>query len=277
MVLRYPNDLAGNADYVSFGARKYSSNSEGVSGVQAPGGGVVLYMPNSTPTMNNGQTWQQNKFEGPLGIAKREIAKAVAGAQVDRFTNGPEGVNASGPGLGGLGIGAGLNEVGEQMKNAPDIVRQGVISETARMMGVNSANQLMALSSGQVFNPNIELLYEGPQMRGYGFNFSFLPKDADEADTVRKIVRYFKVWSTPAENGKMYEIPYVFDVSYGGKAASFMNRFKRSALTSIGVQYNGGLDMHATFSNGCPIRTDISLSFMEVDVITRKEHMGPYY
>ena len=52
-----------------------------------------------------------------------------------------------------------------------------------------------------------------------------------------------------------------------------MNRFKRSAMTNIGVQYNAGLDMHATFSNGFPLRTDIQLSFQEVDVITRKDHM----
>ena len=54
-----------------------------------------------------------------------------------------------------------------------------------------------------------------------------------------------------------------------------LNKFKKAAMTSISVQYNAGLDQHATFSNGFPIRTDIQMSFQEVDVITSNDHTGP--
>ncbi len=268
MVLKYPKEVQSGSDFVTITAHKYTTNASRTLGAAAPGGGVVIYMPNSTPTVSNGQNWQDQKFEGPLGKIKRDIGAAVVGGAAAGL-NGVSGQESSG----GYGIQEGLSSVQSNMGNIPDAVRQAVISGGAGIAGV-SANQMLAYSRQQIFNPNVELLYEGPQMRSFGMNFNFIPKSASEADRVRKIIKYLKIYSTPADRGTLYEIPYVFQVTYGGMASSFMNKFKRAALTSISVQYNGGLDMHATFSNGCPIRTDISLSFMEVDVIVRSDHGG---
>lgn len=265
MVLRYPKEVQSGSDFVTITAHKYTTNATRTVGMAA-GGGVVIYMPNSTPPVTNGQNWQDQKFEGPLGKIKRDIGAAV----VNGAAAGLNGVDGQ-PSSGGYGIQEGLGAVSKNMGNIPDAVRQAIISGGAGIAGV-SANQMMAYSRQQIFNPNVELLYEGPQMRSFGMNFNFIPKDAQEANSVRGIIKYLKVYSSPANMGTLYEIPYVFRVTYGGLAGNFMNQFKRAALTSISVQYNAGLDMHATFSNGCPIRTDISLSFMEVDVITRDDH-----
>lgn len=265
MVLKYPREAQSGSDFVTITAHKYTTNASGTLGPAAPGGGIVIYMPNSTPTVSNGQNWQDQKFEGPLGKIKRDIGAAVVGGAT-------AGIDKNDPSQ-SYGIQEGLSSVQSNMGNIPDAVRQAVISGGAGIAGV-SANQMMAYSRQQIFNPNVELLYEGPQMRSFGMNFNFIPKSAREADDVRQIIKYLKIYSTPADRGTLYEIPYVFKVTYGGLAENFMNKFKRAALTSISVQYNGGLDMHATFSNGCPIRTDISLSFMEVDVIVRSDHIG---
>ena len=53
-----------------------------------------------------------------------------------------------------------------------------------------------------------------------------------------------------------------------------MNQFKRAALTDVTVKANPGLPMHMSFENGMPILTQVSLSFTEVDVITRQDHMS---
>ena len=262
MVLRYPREVQSGSDFVTITAHKYTTNASGTLGAAA-GGGVVIYMPNSTPTVSNGQNWQDQKFEGPIGKIKRDLGAVIAG----EATNGMEGANSS------YDSREGMAALGNSMGNIGDAARQALVGAGAGIAGV-SANQMLAYTRGQIFNPNVELLYEGPQMRSFGMNFNFIPKDAREADSVRKIIKYLKVYSTPADRGTLYEIPYVFQVTYGGLASNFMNKFKRAALTSISVQYNGGLDMHATFSNGCPIRTDISLSFMEVDVIVRSDHSG---
>ena len=76
----------------------------------------------------------------------------------------------------------------------------------------------------------------------------------------------------------MFVIPDVFSVRYmykGGPNTNF-NEFKRAALTNITVQANPGLPMHMSFENGMPIVTQISMTFTEVDVITRNDHRLPY-
>lgn len=261
MSLRYPLD--GTGDWVTFQAHDYRSNASGGDG-PASGGAIVLYMPNSTPTVTNGQSWEAKKFQGPMGIAARDIASAVAGGAVA----GLEGRTN------GYGVIDGLTAAAGQIKNIPDIARQGAIQAAGEFAGT-TANQIMALSTGKVFNPNIELLYEGPNVRSFPFNFSFIPKSASEAAVVASIVLQFKIWSSPKSNGMMYEIPKVWKISYSGAGGSWLNKFKKAAMTSISVQYNAGLDQHVTFSNGFPIRTDIQMNFQEVDVITRDDHKSP--
>lgn len=259
MTLRYPSD--GTGDWVTFQAHNYRSNSGVGSGNGLPAGGaIVLYMPNSTPTVTNGQTWEAKKFEGPMGEMARDIGVAVAGGAVEGGA-----VQATVDGL--------VKAAG-QIGKLPEVAKQGAIQAAGEFAGT-TANQIMALSSGKVFNPNIELLYEGPNVRSFPFTFSFIPKSPAEAATVAKIILQFKRLSAPLDTGPMYEIPKVWQISYSGVGGTWMNKFKKAAMTSISVQYNAGLDQHATFSNGFPIRTDIQMTFQEVDVITRKDHTGP--
>lgn len=264
MSLRYPLD--GTGDWVTFQAQDYRSNSAGGEG-PAAGPAIVLYMPNSTPTIRNGQSWEAKKFEGPQGVAARDIAKGVASGAVKGIESG-EGLK------GGYGLINGLKAAAGQIQNLPDVARQEAIKIAGGFAGV-SANQILSLSSGKIFNPNIELLYEGPNVRSFDFTFSFIPKSAAEADIVAQIILQFKKLSAPKDVGMMYEIPKIWKISYGGAGGSWMNKFKRAAMGAITVQYNAGLDQHATFSNGFPIRTDIQMAFQEVDVITRDDHTAP--
>ena len=259
MSLRYPVD--GTGDWVTFQAHDYRANSEGGDGAPA-GPAIVLYMPNSTPTIKNGQSWEAKKFEGPQGVAAREIGKGVASGAAEGLGKGLEG---------GYGLVNGLRAAAGQIQNLPDIARQEAIKAAGSFAGV-SANQILSLSTGKIFNPNIELLYEGPNVRSFDFTFSFIPKSAAEALIVAQIILEFKKLSAPKDVGMMYEIPKIWKISYGGVGGTWMNKFKKAAMGSITVQYNAGLDQHATFSNGFPIRTDIQMSFQEVDVITRNDH-----
>ena len=85
MVFRYPREVQSGSDFVTITAHKYVTNELGTLG-PAAGGGVIIYMPNSTPTVSNGQNWQDQKFEGPLGKIKRDIGAAV---KVTPLTFGP--------------------------------------------------------------------------------------------------------------------------------------------------------------------------------------------
>jgi hypothetical protein len=282
--LRYPMEmLETSTDYIIIDTVKYRTNREwggnggGVRG-QRVGPSVILYMPNSTPPMNNPNTWQGKSFSGPLG----ELVGNAATGAVNATYNLGEALKSGG-----------FNEAMELVKrdgkstimgivekvkeNAGPAVGQGVTKAVAGMAGM-SENQLLAMSRGEIFNPNMELLYEGPQLRGFSLNFTFLPKSLAEAAVVNQIIKHFKVNASPSDDrgGNTFSVPNVFEVAYmnEGKPHPFMNRFKRSALSDINITYNAGLPFHSTFDNGMPVKTDMTLSFLEVDIITREDHEG---
>ena len=286
MTLRYPLELKeGVTDYIIIDTVKYRTNREwggngGGGRGQRVGPSIILYMPNSTPPMNNPNTWKgTSSFSGPLGELIGNGATKVVNTA---YKAG--GILQSGGSLKSMAAKAAeegkgvITDMITQLKdNAGPAVGQGITKAVAGMAGV-SENQLLAMSKGEIFNPNMELLYEGPQLRGFSLNFTFLPKSLAEAVVVNQIIKHFKVNASPSDNrgGNMFEVPNVFEVAYmnEGRPHPFMNRFKRSALSDINITYNAGLPFHSTFDNGMPVKTDMTLSFLEVDIITREDHQG---
>ena len=275
MSLRYPQDIGALADndFITFTPRPYRSNRNRNAGVAAPpaaGGAnaVTLYMPTSTPAVGNQNDWQAIDFPGPLGALRREIGVGITKAAygeaktVDDIVSGfkntlQEGVavqDASG-GLGGAG-------------------RQFAMNSLAQVSGASAA-QLLALTKGKVYNPNVELLYNSPQMRGFSFAFDFVPKNTTEAGAMNNIIMNFKKWSAPSDIGNgMFEVPYVWDVAYQTRGGEnrFMNKFKPAACTAVTVQANSQTDMHVAHNDGVPIATTMQLTFREVEIITREDH-----
>ena len=283
MTLRYPMEmLETSTDYIIIDTVKYRTNREwggnggGVRG-QRVGPSVILYMPNSTPPMNNPNTWQGKSFSGPLGELVGEGATSVVNTAYKAGgilqSGGSFKSMATAAAREGKGV---IQNMMTQLKdNAGPAVGQGITKAVAGMAGM-SENQLLAMSKGEIFNPNMELLYEGPQLRGFSLNFTFLPKSVAEAAVVNQIIKHFKVNASPSNDrgGNTFSVPNVFEVAYmnEGKPHPFMNRFKRSALSDINITYNAGLPFHSTFDNGMPVKTDMTLSFLEVDIITREDH-----
>ena len=266
MTLRYPTNSGGvGAEYVLFQPMPYRSNASGGAGGPAAGGAqaCMLYMPNSTPAVQNQNYWNssEDKFAGPLGAAKRDLAMAATNAIQDVGTgNNADLVDRMKSQLTGMSSQAG------------GIAKQMITNQVEKMVGVGPG-QMLALTRGQVYNPNVELLYSAPKMRVFSFNFDFVPKNAAEGQIVNQIIKNFKVWSSPQPNGGMFEVPHVWQVTYmaGGSPNQNMNKFKKAALTSVGVQANSQSDMHVSHYDYVPIMTSISLSFMEVDIITRDD------
>jgi hypothetical protein len=222
-------------------------------------------MPNSTPAINNAQTWNSmTGFQGPIG----ELALRTAAGVVNQVYDGTgiEGMKSK--------LISGLNSIDK--KAATGLVQQAAVNFVGGLTPA-SPNQLLALTRGKVYNPNVELLYEQPQFRPFSFNFDFVPKSASESLAMNNIIRNFKINSAPKDldNG-MFELPYIWQVQYhvGGSGENqFMNKFKPAACINVGVRANQGTDMHVSHAgDGSPIQTSISLEFMEVEIITRRDH-----
>ena len=281
MTFRYPQEAGANgADTVVFTHEEYRNNRGGGAGganagpPPAGGGAITLYMPNSTPAPMNGQNWGSKSFEGPLNqlISNAGIAGAnlVQNAKGSDFTS-TDGLRNLGSQVGSAAGGL----VKEGMSNAGAIGKQGLTELIAKATTFDSASQLMAMSRGEIYNPNVELLYRGAGLRTFAFNYTFVPKNELEARQVNSIIMEFKKFSAPEETQSgMFKVPHVWNVTYmtGGAKNPNMNAFKKAALTGVSVAHNPGLDMHMTFPNGMPVVTSMSLSFQEVDIITRNDH-----
>jgi hypothetical protein len=81
-------------------------------------------------------------------------------------------------------------------------VAAALAGEAIGLVGGNvSGSQLVSRATGQVFNPNLELLFEGVNIRSFPFSFEFFPRNPTEADQVKRIIRTFKKSMSARKNG----------------------------------------------------------------------------
>ena len=109
-------------------------------------------------------------------------------------------------------------------------------SQAAGILGANiTPDQLLARTSGEILNPNLELLFGGPTLRSFRFSFKFTPRNQSEAQEVKEIIRCFKMNMAPkvkgadvSIEGTMMKTPNVFELRYkqGADDHRFLNRFK---------------------------------------------------
>ena len=139
---------------------------------------------------------------------------------------------------------------------------------------------VLGRSTGQVINPNLELLFTGPNLRSFSFNFTLTPRDAEEAGIVRRMIRAMKRNMTPQRSSealflkspRIFELEYIFGDT--NREHPFMNKFKPCACTSFTVNYTPD-GSYMTY-RGEPSMTSyqISMSFGEIEPIYADEYGG---
>jgi len=126
------------------------------------------------------------------------------------------------------------------------ITQPGLKSAITAMFAGQAVGANFLGRSGIVINPNLELLFTGPKLRTFSYNFKFTPRSRDEAVEIRTIIKVLKklmaVGHTPGE--LFLQVPSVFKIEYiyyGGKSGGtehpFMNKIKPCALTALNVDY----------------------------------------
>ncbi len=142
-----------------------------------------------------------------------------------------------------------------------------------------SVNQLLARQSGQIFNPNMELLFNGPTLRNFRFSFKMTPRSPEEAEQCKLIIRTFKMNMAPkvtngrGEQSLFLNTPNVFELRYKSGAANhpFLHRFKQCFLTDISVNYTGE-GVYATYENREPVSMIMDLTFKELEPIYDQDY-----
>ena len=166
-----------------------------------------------------------------------------------------------------------LKELGNQFSNLPGL-------------GANlTTNDVLALTSGSIINPNTELLYGGTGLRQHGYTFKLVPTSQPEAENVIKIVEAFKKAAAPKKNPQKIAgtqvtnfigIPDVCQVSfltYDGRSVEenvYLPRYKLSAINSVSVDYvvDGN---YASFRDGRPVGVSLTIALTELKLLFADE------
>ena len=163
--------------------------------------------------------------------------------------------NLQGTGLAGLGIGA---------------------QEISKLAGINlTADEVLARTSGKILNPNAELLFQGPVLRDFGFKFLMIARGEDEAEEIRRIIRFFKIGAAPvfSDGPALLGTPNVFQLEYkaGKRNLDTVNKFNEMALRTITVDYAPD-GFWSAYQDSHPVAVVMSLQFSELRPLYRRDH-----
>jgi len=217
-------------------------------------GSITLYTP---PNLQESYApeWNTTAQLGALGgLGMRTLSAAQSGGAGAAFaelindaTNTGQGMNLAAKLL--------ADEVGSRINS------QGL------------GDTILKRTSGQALNPHLEALFQNVNFRNFTFDFTMAPRNRREAQEIHKIVQSFKYFAAPrydrSDSGVFFKYPDVFNISYFNEDQT--HKFQPCALTSINVTRNP-FETNATFYDGHPVQTQMTLNFTEVALVT-KDHI----
>lgn len=264
--LRYPNtDWPSRQDYILFTALQY-----GKKGFNISGGNIGFSQRNFTaltPTVilpiqskiqdGNLVQWTGQNIN-PLQVAAADLSlKAIQG--------GGEG-------------GTFDKESSSLMKSVTDPLTKRFV-DLFFAEKASSATGLLSRIEGAIANPNLELLFQGPELRNFTFTFIMSARDNNEAGQIRRIIRFFKqnMAVKRTTTNIFLKSPNVFRVQYKSSTVNGLhpsiNRIKECALTNLNVDYTPA-GTYSTFNDPKSTMTAYSMqmTFQELEPVFADEY-----
>ncbi len=139
----------------------------------------------------------------------------------------------------------------------------------------------LSRTAGAAINNNLELLFQGPTLRSFNFQFRLTPRSQNESNEIRRIIKTFKINMVPeaSQSNLFLNAPRVFDIQYmttiggGTKLHPFMNKFKRCALRDFSVNYSPD-GQYMTYSDAGMTAYELSMTFAELDPVLANDYEG---
>ena len=235
---------------VEFKPRKFNVSGENISGIEARAGmnsrlgkgSCTLPIPGGISDSNSASWGQQTMTS----------AQAAAGALASKALEGD------------------FSGVEKALTNNTEAIKKAVKAEVVQAATGTDSSQFLARTEGVVMNPNMELLFGGPELRSFGFTFKFSPRNAGEGKMLIDIIRFFKQGMAPQKhsNGLYLKTPFTWMIQYlhAGKEHKYLNKFKECALTSFGVNYTPDGN-YSTYRDGIMTAYELTMSFGELEPV----------
>lgn len=262
--LHYPVTRDEKQDVIKFDMLKYEPRK--VKGTTFGGrsepsgrtiGTVTLPIPGGISDAN-ACDWGDDRM-GPLQLAAAGLALSLLDPSA-----------TSGGGVAGQ-LGDLKNQIVTNNKDMQTLIAQKAASAA---IGSNE-NALFSRTQGTILNPNLELIFNGPSLRPFTFQFKMSPRSKDEAETILKIIRFFKQGMAPIrEESRLFlKTPHTFKIKYVqlGEESKFLNKFKECALLSCSVQYTPEGN-YAPYEDGAMSSYQMSLQFKELEPVFNDDY-----
>jgi hypothetical protein len=259
--LKYPLYESNEYDFVQIECREYipaqfASNTTSIEDVDdRPSNqvGSTIFLPMQPGiSESNSVGWGQDQLNA-LQIAGAGIAKNAIyrGGDLD---------------FGALASGLVMDTAQAARQLAGQIGPEQIATYFAgQAVGAN----IFTRGTGQVLNPNLELLFTGPNLRTFNYNYRFTPRDEDEAMVVKQIIKFFKKQMAPKRDSLFLSTPNVFKLKYifkSGDQHPFLNKIKMCALTGFSVDYTPD-GSYMTYQDGSMTSYSVSMQFNELNPI----------
>ena len=276
-ILRYPvAEIYNTTDYLQIKILRYKTVSENAEGenklLGKPGSRrnsnkeeslATIFLPIPSAIQDrNSVSYQNSNINAISGAATEGILDVMKeGGSPETLNKASEGVKKT---VNSAGGGGGI----------VDLVTKSLASQAVGVFGGNvSVDQLLARQDGKIFNPNMELLFNGPSLRQFAFSFQMTPRSRTESDAVKSIIRTFKSNMAPqitseGDGNLFLKTPNVFELTYkqGKDSHSFLHQFKQCFLENVSVNYTGA-GTYATYDDGTPVSIIMNLQFKEIEPI----------
>ena len=277
----YISDTGGSTRYV-IGNRKTNraGMTQGAGLSRRPlvnDGTILLPIPSNTSDSNN-VVYGESRMNG-LEAAGVSAAEGAIDNVRTLLSSNLDGKNAE--------IGNNFKTLGDKIvkglggdattaaTTASDVLTKKLTASAVNIFDANvTANQLLARSTGEIINPNMEILFSDVTVRNFQFAYKLTPRNKYESEQIKLIIRAFKRNMAPQAIGDdgagdfFLRTPNVFKLRYrsGSKDHPFLNKFKQCFLTDMQTNYTGE-GVYSTYDDGTPVSMLLTLSFKEIQPI----------
>ena len=249
---------------------------------------VYLPMPGQVADAN-AVNWGSDELGALAADAMNNMTGNMIGAGVGALAS----LFGMGDAGGGVAVADMINKV-RQLKGGSDfneLAGSTINSKLLNMAGYSvSPETILARKSGVIPNNNTELLFKGVSMRSFTLIFAMSPRSPEEADQVRKIIRFFKFNSAPKKRGSatgevaggssfFLGTPNIFEVKFmtslNGKPVEnpSVGMMKPMAMKAFKCNYTPD-SLWAAYCDGQPVQVVMTADLLELEPVFDTDYIG---
>jgi len=275
-VLRYPSDAASHAMIFNF--KNYQQRGGVARGtISASNGSVALPLPKTIQDTTNPEVMSREL--GITGAGTADLYNLAGGAASLNPTQlGKDATSMLGDVISGFNV-KGLSQF------ALFSARAGLTA-----IGGSEVEQGLSVASGTAVNPHAALVFSGVALKQYTFEWTLIPNNEAESNSIRQIINKLKRASLPSYGGAgsgsalanasqvlsraLLNYPDMVDVFFVGLDQSYFPLFKTGMISNVTVDYTpqGHVVVNKGESGSRPAMVNLAITIIESEIHTKKDY-----